>query len=415
MRPGLRIRVLLARILETDMERKSARVKVFQFFFPWAVYLLLLALTVGSLFLMEGWDVASRLLDVWIFYSIPVMGKEIIIPKAVIGDNSPPALLVGGVTSIIDICVSLFLIWNYDWVKKIRYLGPKLEETEEKGRDRVRRSRWFSKAAFLATTFFVFVPFKGAGGVGGTILGRILGLKPYRVLLAVFIGSMIESIGYAYLADTMKDVLQDSIVFSWFKSINMIQIFIVIVMLGLLIYVLRNPKKATVRTARFMNDTLELAARGVMKLEELGSSGTELTLMSTADTLENMNIVRDDIIDANLDIATAPISIWGAKGERLALLVKEKGARNIKEARELTKNIVSRGLKFTGKGTERTMKAASEVTVIGLKTAREGVDMGEYVVLVAGDRIEKIIKVPVELMEKGKQSIPIFQNDEKGK
>jgi hypothetical protein len=137
-------------------------------------------------------------------------------------------------------------------------------------------------------------------------------------------------------------------------------------------------------------------------------------MMNTADTLQNMNLVGDEIINLNLDIATAPMSIWGAKGERFAILMKRRGKESIKEAKDLAKMTVSHGLKMTGMEANRTLKSASEVTVVGIEAVKNGVEMGEYVVLVAGDRIEKIIKVPRNVIERGKDRMNLFKSDDQG-
>lgn len=383
---------------ETDLNKKGTMVRVFQFFFPWVIFLTLLILTVGGVTMAMGWTVGRNLLDVWIFYSIPVMGKEIIIPKVLSYENPPPALLVGAVTSFIDISVSLFLIWNYDWVKKVKYLGPKLIAAEEKGKDRIKRSKWFSKTAFIATTFFVLVPFKGAGGVGGTLLGRMMGLKPYRVLLAVLIGSMIESLSYAYLSQFIIPFLDSSPIFGWLKTVNMFQMLMGFIMIGLLIYVVRNPRKAAAETTRMMRKSIGLAKDAVIKAQDLGEETTEFSVMETVDTLEKFNLLDDEMVCLNIDLATAPITILGKQGRDIAATTRKWGKETVKQTRSKTKKAVIEGLQRTGETTIDTMDSAIDLTIIGLETAKDGVDASEYIILMTGDRIEEVLKVPRDLI-----------------
>jgi len=404
-RPAGKFRTVVRALLETDMEKKSGRVKLFQFLFPFALGLLILILTVGSVLLTMGWEPAKNLLNVWVFYAIPLMGKEILIPKTILGSDPPPALLVGATTSLIDVCYCLFLIWNYDWVKSVKYLGPKLERAEQKGKDRIARSKWFSKAAFWATTFFVLVPFKGAGGFGGTILGRIMGLKPYRVLLAVLIGSMIESLTYAFLSDSISPLLETSPFFGWLKTVNVLQIFMVMVMVGLLIYVVRNPREATRKTAGLMYQALDLAEEGVVATLGMSRETADLTMMSAKETLKVLNEVGDELTDLPLRIAASSMKVLGPQGEELAITLEERSRERLGKARIMVGKVLREGFSTTRMGARKTIDTTSGLTIIGLRTAKNGVKKGEYVVLLSEEKVEKVISAPRKLVENGRKAV----------
>ena len=389
----------LGGLLETDLERKEGWVKVLQFLLPLFCYLMLAVATVGGVAAAMGWAVGRNLLDVWIYYSIPVMGKEIIIPKVVLGNDPPPPLLVGLVTSMIDVCVSLFLIWNYDWVKRVKYIGPRLEKAEEKGRERVRSSKWFSKAAFTATVCFVLVPFKGAGGVGGTILGRIMGLGPYRVLLAVLMGSLVESLGYAYLSQTISPFFNSSPIFAWLRNVNMLQMMMAFVMFGLLVYVVRNPRRAVAVSSDAVQETIDSAQTAISRAEGLGVGSTEFTTMEIGDTLRAMNILDGEVVA----MATSPISVLGRDGEKLAVTIKEASKREIDGLRMRTKREAMERVIRAGGRAEKEIRRASALSIVGLQALKEGVEGSEYLILFAGGKIERVLKVPKDLLRKGKR------------
>lgn len=381
-------RALFRRYLETDWQKKDRRVKVFQFIFPFVLAFIILSITVGSVITSLGWPEAKNLLNVWLFYGTGLMGKEIMIPKTVLGSNPPPALLVGAVTSFIDVCFCLFLIWNYDWVKSVKWLGPKLERAEAKGKDRIARSKWFSKAAFIATTMFVLVPFKGAGGMGGTIFGRIMGLKPYKVLLAVLIGSMAESLTYAFLSESIGPFLDSSPFFGWLKTVNVLQIFVAMVVIGLIIYVVRNPKEAVLKTSGALTKTMDLAEEGIVKFEGLSESTARFTLMSSRETLKGLSSATDELVDLNLDLLTAPVRVLGPEGEQLALAIKKRGKGRVTKVRGTIRRTTDEGLEITGS----SFKRAARVTVIGIRAAKGGVKKGEYIVLLVGGHVHKVLR-----------------------
>jgi hypothetical protein len=393
----------IKRILETDIDRKSKGIKVFHFFFPWALYIGLASITVIGLMIARGWDTANNLLYVWIFYTIPPMGKEIIIPKVLSSDHPPPALLTALTTMMVDCVISLFLIWNYDWVKKVPYLGPKLILSEKKGQDRIKRSKWFSKASFLATTFFVFVPFQGAGGVGGTVLGRIMGLKPYKVLLAVFLGALLESFLYAYLAGTLIPIMEGSFIMEWFKNVNIFQIFIVLVMFGLLVYVVRNPREATKMTSSAMKGTLEAAKLAVIKTEKLTINTAEFTVLRSEETLQRYQLIDDEDLEKGLSIIGAPIRFLGKKGKKVDDKGEKEEIASIVMTRDKAKDLVQRGLNYSERITTNTTETAASLTVIGLELAIDGVDASEFVVLMVGDKVKGILKAPLSRILPGKK------------
>jgi hypothetical protein len=51
------------------------------------------------------------------------------------------------------------------------------------------------------------LPFKGSGGIGGTILGMIIGLGRLKTWLAILTGSMITSFSLAYSAAAARAYL----------------------------------------------------------------------------------------------------------------------------------------------------------------------------------------------------------------
>ena len=128
--PGKGIWSLVRRLLETDIEKKDRTTKIFQFVFPFIVLLVLIGTTVTILYFMKGWDEAYELLYGWIFYTVPPLGKETIIPTRI--KQGVPPFFIGFATTMIDLCFCTFLIWNYDWVKKLPLFGPALKRTEEK-------------------------------------------------------------------------------------------------------------------------------------------------------------------------------------------------------------------------------------------------------------------------------------------
>jgi len=140
-------------------------------------------------------------------YFFPPAGKESVIPLAVAA-GVHPALAAASI-AFLDVVTALFLVWNFDFTKKVPLLGEAIELTEDKGRRVLEKRTWVRRFAFTGLVFFVMVPFQGSGAVVASILGRIIGMDPYKVFVAITTGSVIGCFSVAYLAD---------IVVSAFKS-----------------------------------------------------------------------------------------------------------------------------------------------------------------------------------------------------
>lgn len=379
----------ILRLLETDLEKKDRTTKVFQFIFPWILFLIVATVTVTSLTAVMGWDQGRALLDIWIFYTLPPAGKESLIPSAV--SKGVPGFMAGISASAVDICVSMFLIWNYDWVKKLPIIGPALERTEAKGRQKAEKTRWFSKATFILTTFFVFVPFSGSGGVGGTVFGRIVGLRPYRVLLAVALGSFIGSTGFAILSETLTNFLgSDNPVIYFLSNLNILQLVAVLIIIGFVLYTIRNPKMAAVRTNRVVAQALDMSEKALDAAEKRRKEATTWAVRGTKDSILIMGDGSRMLSDLGLEIATKPMELMGRDGRRIKNEAKDFSMRQIDRAHKLAGGAIDRTIDFSEKTTSRSIEFAASLSKEGLKETRAGWNEAGKALERAGEGIERI-------------------------
>jgi uncharacterized membrane protein len=200
-------------ILETAPEKKSRGIMLIQFFLPWGIALLEIFL----LWLFLPWK-TFRILGFWMtIYFFPPLGKESVIPAA-IGLSKVPNmptwlesidhLLIALAIASIDIIVGLFLVWNFDFAKKIPILGKFIIKVESKGGALLAKNRYIETLSFIGVTLFVIVPFQGSGAVGASIIGRMVGMNPYKVWAAIIVGAISGCLMIAYATKTFKDIFQ---------------------------------------------------------------------------------------------------------------------------------------------------------------------------------------------------------------
>lgn len=131
----------------------------------------------------------SRLMVV---YFVPPFGKGTVIPGGIALGLDPWVLAIA--TAFVDIAVGVFLTWNFDLAKKIPFIGSGITRIQEKGKSMLTSLPWLERASVTGIIAFVMFPFQGSGAVGGTILGRAIGISPNKNLAAVSIGAIFGSL-----------------------------------------------------------------------------------------------------------------------------------------------------------------------------------------------------------------------------
>ncbi|HEC89559.1 MAG: hypothetical protein DRN12_05055 [Thermoplasmata archaeon] len=168
-------------------------------------------------------------------YFFPPLGKESVIPLGIAAGIHPLVMALS--VAFIDIVVALFLMWNYDFAKKIPFIGPFIEKVENIGRSSSNKYSWIKPLRFIGIVLFVMVPFQGSGGVVGSILGRLIGMSPLNTFLAITTGSITGCILIAYFAETIKIVFLQNFILG-------LILVILILIIGIMVVVyMRNRNK----------------------------------------------------------------------------------------------------------------------------------------------------------------------------
>jgi uncharacterized membrane protein len=151
-------------------------------------------------------DELSKIWPLLIAYFFPPFGKETVIPLGLgilekgltvplinlhVAPVSINPISIALAVAFIDIVVAIFLVWNYDYAKKIPFVGIFITKVEEKGKNVEQKYGWIKPLRFIGIILFVMIPFQGSGGLVGSIVGRLIGMKPWNIFFAISIGSII--------------------------------------------------------------------------------------------------------------------------------------------------------------------------------------------------------------------------------
>ncbi len=184
-------------------------------------------------------------------YFFPPFGKETIIPLGIgvlkngltvpfINLHVEPVSVdpwsIALAIAFVDIVVALFLVWNYDLAKKIPIVGKFMEKVEKIGRKSEDKYSWIKPLRFIGIILFVMVPFQGSGGLVGSIVGRLIGMKPVHTFIAISIGAVTGCLLIAFFSDLILSFVVKNVLIGFL-------VLIVILVIGLMFWISRKNKK----------------------------------------------------------------------------------------------------------------------------------------------------------------------------
>lgn len=180
---------------ETDKVAQRA----FKFLFP--VFLWISSFAVAHIIWNPG--MANKWITLSVMYLVPPLGKESIIPMG-LADGFAPYTMAFTV-AFVDLWVAMLISWNYWYITKIPKVGPQLKKAEDKGAKTMMKIPVLEKGAWFGIVLLSLIPAIGAGGFFGSIIGKMIGMKPGSVISAVFLGSLLSGLIYAYAAKAVAE------------------------------------------------------------------------------------------------------------------------------------------------------------------------------------------------------------------
>lgn len=203
--------------MESEFGEKSRWVWLVSFFGPWLIGATILLVY----YFLEGFD-GLKNLSIAIAGTFFVLGRFVILfggeepielPNGIEFQMSSEALFV--MLTTMDFLVAFFVAFHMDFLFKIPLMGPKLEEMVSDGRFILKHQPWIRGVAFIGLVIFVIFPSSTTGSIGGSIFGRLLGMKRARVVTAILIGSLLGNGLMLFLAGWISQYITNDNV--WLK------------------------------------------------------------------------------------------------------------------------------------------------------------------------------------------------------
>lgn len=156
------------------------------------------------LFVLLPYDVWLILGGLLIAYILPPAGKESVIPIGIA--VGVPWYIMALSVALMDVLAGIFMALNFDIALKIPGVGGWIRKFIAGGEEFFRKRPWLERFYFMGVVLFVMFPLQGSGGIGATLVGRMIGLSPGKVLVAIAIGSLIGCTVIALGAEVIREI-----------------------------------------------------------------------------------------------------------------------------------------------------------------------------------------------------------------
>lgn len=179
---------LAEKIAETvEYARKNSRRPKFwiglaKFLAPFAIAAAVIALMWVSL----PTEKAAKLSGVMATYMFTPIGRFVVLTGPALSLTVWEIVLA---VVFVDMMASLFVVWNFDLILGIPWLGDKLRKAVQSAHNFLFRWKWLRGLAFLGIIIFVSVPVTGTNAIVGSILGRIIGMSRTTTYISVGVGA----------------------------------------------------------------------------------------------------------------------------------------------------------------------------------------------------------------------------------
>ena len=114
------------------------------------------------------------------------------------------ALLVAYLNTVLAVVYG----WGFELLERLPKVGPALRRTRAEAHATIAERPWIRRFAVVGIGLFVLSPLPGSGVLGGSIVGRIIGLGRLSTLAAVSVANALVCVIYAEGADVLRDWFQ---------------------------------------------------------------------------------------------------------------------------------------------------------------------------------------------------------------
>lgn len=209
--------------------------------------LLITAALLAAVYVIFGANFTQRLLTTALS-GLFLFGRFIILaghdPEVAKVTGSLSSLQLFAMVTYLDLIVAVTLIFHTGFLFHLPWFGSRATAFVNDGRFLIRSHPWIRRTTFLGLVLFVAIPLAAMGSVGGTILGRMLGVARLRIFLAILLGSLLGN-GVMWLGSDLINRFVDK----HHPVVRFGGIILILTLIGVIEFFYRRAKRADAKHA----------------------------------------------------------------------------------------------------------------------------------------------------------------------
>ncbi|MDA1014242.1 MAG: small multi-drug export protein [Planctomycetota bacterium] len=168
-------------------------------------------IVIGVVSLNAGAEYTMRLLTAALA-GLFLFGRFIILggldPEVAEVTGSLTSAQLFAMVTYLDLTVAAVLVFHAGALFRLPWFGSRAKALVNDAEFLIHSQPWVRRATFVGLVLFVAIPLAAMGSVGGTILGRMLGVSRPRIFLAILMGSLLGN-GIMWLGSDLVNSVVD--------------------------------------------------------------------------------------------------------------------------------------------------------------------------------------------------------------
>ena len=154
---------------------------------------------------IRGAEVAGEALQATVACAT-LLGTSVILGPAVLDGSAIAHLSTWDLVAIViavNAATSFLYAFNLDLLERVPWIGPRLVRERHAATASLALRPWIRRRATLGVFLFVLSPLPGSGTLGGTIVGRLVGLSRWHSFVATLLASAVAAGIYGVFGDRL--------------------------------------------------------------------------------------------------------------------------------------------------------------------------------------------------------------------